>query len=120
MEEVLEQGQSVVVFTWYRDAAGCMHDAIQARHPEHDGNISELLTGDTKTQLRQQLVDRFQVRCRPNIIAPILHFARMQKRKSRVMVCTFGAGGVGLTMTAAPTVILVDRPWTPGDAAQVQ
>ena len=37
-----------------------------------------------------------------------------------MLVCTFGAGGVGLTMTASDTVILLDRPWTPGDAAQAE
>lgn len=31
-----------------------------------------------------------------------------------------GAGGVGLTLTAACTVILVDRPWTPGDVNQAE
>ena len=39
---------------------------------------------------------------------------------SSVFVCTFGAGGVGLTLTAARTVILLDRPWTPGDVAQAE
>jgi SNF2 family DNA or RNA helicase len=37
-----------------------------------------------------------------------------------VFVCTFGAGGVGLTLTAACTIILLDRPWTPGDALQAE
>jgi len=32
---------------------------------------------------------------------------------------TFGAGGVGLTLTAASTIILNDRPWTPGDAVSL-
>ena len=35
-------------------------------------------------------------------------------------MATFGAGGVGLTLTAAHTVILLDRPWTPGDALQAE
>ena len=35
-------------------------------------------------------------------------------------MCTFGAGGVGLTLTAAHTVILLDRPWTPGDTRQAE
>lgn len=34
-------------------------------------------------------------------------------------VGTFGAGGVGLTLTAASTIILNDRPWTPGDAVSL-
>lgn len=39
---------------------------------------------------------------------------------SPVFCCTFGAGGVGLTLTAAHTVILLDRPWTPGEASQAE
>eukprot|EP00579_Thalassiosira_antarctica_P001953 CAMPEP_0201875244 /NCGR_PEP_ID=MMETSP0902-20130614/7268_1 /ASSEMBLY_ACC=CAM_ASM_000551 /TAXON_ID=420261 /ORGANISM="Thalassiosira antarctica, Strain CCMP982" /LENGTH=1151 /DNA_ID=CAMNT_0048402259 /DNA_START=179 /DNA_END=3634 /DNA_ORIENTATION=+ len=62
----------------------------------------ELLTGQTPKQKRQAKVDRFQSGLSP------------------VFVCTYGAGGVGLTLTAACTVILVDRPWTPGDVAQAE
>ena len=36
------------------------------------------------------------------------------------MTSTLGAGGVGITLTAACTVILVDRPWTPGDVNQAE
>lgn len=45
---------------------------------------------------------------------------RFQEGLSSVFVCTFGAGGVGLTLTAAHTIILIDRPWTPGDAYQAE
>lgn len=37
-----------------------------------------------------------------------------------MFVCTFGAGGVGLTLTAASTIILLDRPWTPGEMRQAE
>ena len=43
-----------------------------------------------------------------------------QNGTSAVFVCTFGAGGVGLTLTAARSIILLDRPWTPGDAHQAE
>mmetsp|Transcript_22387 Transcript_22387/g.46425 ORF Transcript_22387/g.46425 Transcript_22387/m.46425 type:complete len:132 (+) Transcript_22387:2104-2499(+) len=43
-----------------------------------------------------------------------------QSGLSAVFVCTFGAGGVGLTLTAAASIILLDRPWTPGDALQAE
>lgn len=39
---------------------------------------------------------------------------------SPVFILTFGAGGVGLTLTAAHTIILLDRPWTPGEAQQAE
>lgn len=69
---------------------------------EKAGWEGELLTGETPAKKRQGMVDNFQTGIKP------------------VFVCTFGAGGVGLTLTAARTVILLDRPWTPGDAAQAE
>ena len=44
----------------------------------------------------------------------------IQAGMSAVFVSTFGAGGVGLTLTAASTIILLDRPWTAGDAMQAE
>ena len=62
----------------------------------------ELLTGETPSAKRGTMVNNFQSGVSP------------------VFISTFGAGGVGLTLTAAYTVILVDRPWTPGDAMQAE
>ncbi len=62
----------------------------------------ELLTGETKVEVRQDIVDRFQA------------------GESKVFVGTIKAGGVGLTLTAASNVILVDRAWTPGDVEQAE
>jgi SNF2 family DNA or RNA helicase len=36
-----------------------------------------------------------------------------------VLICTYGVGATGLTLTASHTVMLLDRPWTPGDVMQV-
>ena len=62
----------------------------------------EILTGETPSAKRAQAVNKFQGGLSP------------------VFVCTFGAGGVGLTLTAASTTILLDRPWTPGEALQAE
>lgn len=37
-----------------------------------------------------------------------------------VLVCTYGVGATGITLTASHTVILHDRPWTPGDVKQAE
>jgi SNF2 family DNA or RNA helicase len=63
---------------------------------------SEMLIGEVPSSLRQGMMDRFQA------------------KKSRVFIGTFGCAGVGITLTAAHDVILIDRPWTPGDAAQAE
>lgn len=43
-----------------------------------------------------------------------------QSGKLDVLVCTFGVGSVGLTLTRSHRVILMDRPWTPGDLMQAE
>ena len=91
-EEILEQGQSVVIFTEFVESANRLYSRLGG----------ELLTGETPTDERQGMVDRFQ------------------SGESKVFVGTIKAGGVGITLTAASHVILVDRPWTPGDVEQAE
>ena len=43
-----------------------------------------------------------------------------QEGKLDVLVCTFGVGSVGLTLTRSHRVVLMDRPWTPGDLKQAE
>lgn len=91
-QEIVEQGGQVVLFTEFLESAEILHRALGG----------ELLTGETENEKRQAMVDRFQ------------------SGDSRVFVGTIKAGGVGITLTAAANVILVDRPWTPGDAVQAE
>lgn len=91
-EQLLEQGQPVVLFTEFVESARALHEGLGG----------ELLTGKSKAADRQAMVDRFQ------------------SGESPVFVGTVKAGGVGLTLTASSYVILVDRPWTPGDTAQAE
>ena len=92
---ILNEESSIVVFTCFVDIAKQIHQKLECMDW-----AGELLTGETPPKKRQLLVDNFQSGLSP------------------VFVCTYGAGGVGLTLTAACTVILVDRPWTPGDVNQ--
>lgn len=96
-KQVLDKEPAVVIFTGFLQVAKLVHQKLSEA-----GWKGELLTGETPAKKRQAMVDDFQ-----NGISP-------------VFVCTFGAGGVGLTLTAACTVILLDRPWTPGDAHQAE
>jgi SNF2 family DNA or RNA helicase len=91
-EELLEQGQQVVIFTEFVESAKAIASKL--------GGL--LLTGDTKPEVRQKLVDQFQ------------------SGENKVFVGTIKAGGVGITLTAASNVILVDRAWTPGDCEQAE
>ncbi|KAL7544859.1 hypothetical protein ACHAWF_008221 [Thalassiosira exigua] len=94
---ILKDESSIVIFTTFVAVAKEIHKKLEDM--EWGG---EILTGETPPKKRQAMVDRFQSGLSP------------------VFVTTYGAGGVGLTLTAACTVILVDRAWTPGDVCQAE
>ena len=94
--ELLEQGEQVVIFTEFLESAEAIATALS------EYVQVEKLTGDVDSDKRQAMVERFQA------------------GESRVFVGTIKAGGVGLTLTAASYVLMVDRPWTPGDAQQAE
>jgi len=90
-KEILDQGESVVIFTYYQASAKILAAQL-------DGI---LLTGDTPQKDRQGLVEAFQ------------------SGKKKVFVYTM-AGGVGITLVKSHYGIAVDRPMTPGDAVQIE
>jgi len=60
------------------------------------------VTGDTKVDDRQVAVDEFQA------------------GRARVFLGTYGAAGVGLTLTAASDTLHVERSWTPSGEEQAE
>lgn len=94
---ILNDEPAVVIFSSFAQVAKDVHAKLS-----ESGWPCALLTGETPQKKRQLLVDNFQ------------------NGLSSVFVCTFGAGGVGLTLTAAATIILLDRPWTPGETRQAE
>lgn len=83
---------AVIVFCAYKDTAAQIAEKFGV----------PVMSGDTPDKQRQPMVDAFQA------------------GENRVFVGIYGAGGVGVTLTAANTVILVDRPWTPGEVEQAE
>ncbi len=96
-EEAIAQNQSIVLFTEFATTANELDHELRSRNHQ-----TVLLTGATKQSDRQSLVDQFQSGAAP------------------VFIGTIRAGGVGLTLTQSSIVVLVDRPWTPGDAEQAE
>jgi superfamily II DNA or RNA helicase len=94
---ILNQEPAVVIFSNFAEAAKQVKCKL-----ESSGWPCCLLTGETPQKKRQDLVDKFQ------------------SGLASVFICTFGAGGVGLTLTAASSIILLDRPWTPGETRQAE
>jgi Helicase conserved C-terminal domain len=75
-----------------------VHSKLQNEH-HYQGAV---FTGDTPEAMRTSMVADFQ------------------SGKLKCFVGTFGAGSLGLTLTAASKVILLDRNWTPGEVQQAE
>ncbi|MFM2157820.1 MAG: hypothetical protein RLZZ124_294 [Cyanobacteriota bacterium] len=84
--------EPVVVFTAFVAAA----ELLQARL----GGV--LITGRRRPSERQSLVERFQ------------------SGRESLLIGTFGAAGLGFNLQRARHVVLLERPWTPGDAEQAE
>lgn len=91
-KEALEQESQVVIFGAFKDTQYLVARALNA----------EVLNGDTPQDRRANIVRRFQAGYR------------------KAIVCAFGVAGVGITLTAADTVILIDRGWTPTECLQAE
>jgi superfamily II DNA/RNA helicase len=48
------------------------------------------------------------------------HVEAFQAGAHRLLIATFGAGGLGFTLHRAGHVVLIERPWTPGDTEQAE
>lgn len=90
---LLGRGEAVVVFTAF---------VRTARMLQRELGPAALLSGAVPVAERQRLVHRFQAGELPLLIA------------------TFGTGGLGFTLHQARHVVLIERPWTPGDAEQAE
>lgn len=93
-EEVIEEGNQVVIFSTYVEPLNTLKEKFETA-----GIPAELLIGDTKD--RGSLVDRFLA------------------GKSKVFLLSM-AGGVGIDLYTATTIILINRAWTPGDVLQIE
>ncbi|MFN7899559.1 MAG: SNF2-related protein [Synechococcaceae cyanobacterium] len=96
LRSLLAAQESVVVFTAFVATAQALHGHFAA-HTE-----ASLLTGAVPPRRRQALVDAFQ------------------QGQCRLLIATFGTGGLGFTLHRARHVVLMERPWTPGDAEQAE
>jgi SNF2 family DNA or RNA helicase len=96
VSDLLVRDGPVVVFTAFVSTARLLHRVLGG---DRQG---ALLTGAVPAARRQELVDRFQAGAVPLLIA------------------TFGTGGLGFTLHRARHVVLLERPWTPGDTEQAE
>jgi SNF2 family DNA or RNA helicase len=91
--ELMEEGRSVLIFSQFTSMLALIAETLNTQ-----GVAFSLLTGDTR--------DRD---------TPIAEF---QSGKTRVFLLSLKAGGVGLNLTAADTIIHYDPWWNPAVEAQ--
>jgi superfamily II DNA or RNA helicase len=91
VEEVLDGGHKVLVFSAFASMLRVMRTALDRRNIAYG-----YLDGSTKDRDRQAEVERF-----------------MSADGPPVFLCSLKAGGVGLTLTAADYVVLYDPWWNP-------
>jgi len=95
IEILREQEKQVVVFTCYTEVVNQILSHFK------NVNIGSI-TGSADAKERQQAVDNFQ------------------NGNTKIIVCNIIAGGVGITLTAADTVLFNDFDWTPANHLQAE
>jgi len=93
IKDMLEETDKLVVFAHH-------HDIVDAIYDEFPG-IAVRLTGRDSLTNRQSAVDRFQ-----------------NDPSCRLFIGNIKAAGVGLTLTAASTVLFTELDWTPANMDQ--
>ncbi|MEB3263049.1 MAG: DEAD/DEAH box helicase, partial [Synechococcus sp.] len=100
LEHCLGQEEPVVVFTAFVATAQRLAERLAGLRPAAAPAL--LLTGRVPAPRRQEVVEHFQ------------------RGRSPVLIATYGTGGLGFTLHRARHVVLIERPWTPGDAEQAE
>ena len=97
MEIIENTDQQIVVFSQF---AQLVYLAIERF--KKAGISYGVITGKVSTQSRTDAIEKFQ------------------KGDSRVFISTIKSGGAGITLTAASTVVFLDRSWSPADNWQAE
>ncbi|CAB4183432.1 HepA Superfamily II DNA/RNA helicases, SNF2 family [uncultured Caudovirales phage] len=97
VELIEDSGRQVVVFSEFKKTCSLLAERLAKRKIS-----SALITGDIPPEVRTDSVQEFQ------------------EGDIDVMICTLDAGGVGITLTAADTVIFLERDWTPAINEQAE
>ena len=95
VQGAIDQGEKVIVFSGFDEPVQKIAEAF--------GPEAVVLTGATKSDQRQSLVDRFQ-----------------NDPTVKVFVANLVAGGVGLNLTAATQVVFNDLDWVPANHWQAE
>lgn len=106
IKEITEAGEKVVVFAWHKEIVR----ELQSHLP---GSVT--IVGDDSLDQRNDAVTAFQ-KCK-------VCGVKLEKHKNQdhehvpsdtnEIICNIKSGGVGITLTAASRVLLIEEPWNP-------
>ena len=96
VKDILDSEQKVIVMAWHHDVIHELESALSSFNPV-------VVTGATPVERRQAAVDSFQT-----------------DPSTRVFIGNIKAAGVGLTLTAARTVVFAELDWVPGNISQAE
>lgn len=94
LEDLVVNGEKALIFSNWTKVTDILYKELAEYNPA-------IITGKVFDRDRQQ--DKF-----------------MKDDSCKIMICTVGAAGVGLTLTAASTVIFFDEPWSSAERSQCE
>ena len=92
VDELIKKDKAVVVFSNFIQPLKLLQNHLGGG----------LLTGEQSLLEREIAINSFQ------------------KGEINLLLATYGTGGLGLTLNRARHVVLIERPWTPGDVSQAE
>jgi SWI/SNF-related matrix-associated actin-dependent regulator 1 of chromatin subfamily A len=90
----IAENEKVIVGIHHREPANKLYQALKEFNPL-------AISGKTTPEQRQKIVNDFQ-----------------NKPEHRVIICSIKAAGVGITLTAASKVVILETMWSPGELEQ--
>ena len=98
MDDLPDYGDDgIVVFSPSRQLVELLSARLEKQKIEHG-----MVTGNTTEDERQHSIDQFQ------------------NGKTQFILCTTGAGGTGLTLTAGRVAVFLSRPWSSVESVQAE
>lgn len=89
IEDIIDEGESVVLFAHHKEVIERLSGAIEAKFKF----IPCIITGDTPSSRRQEVVDLFQ------------------NKKVPIIICSMMAAGEGITLTQSSKVCFMEIGW---------
>lgn len=106
IDEFTSQGERVVVFSQFSTALQELHKRVNNMTNDNGDLVSSVVfDGSTPNSVREEIKTNFDRKM-------------AEPKKWDVVMANYKTGGVGLNLTAATHVIVLDREWNPGKEDQ--